>query len=129
VQTSLKNAPAIRADSIRLAQVFDNLFDNASKYAPNSPIFITMRPRDNYIQVLFTDHGPGIPLEHMPFLFERFYRVPESNSKRGTGLGLFICREIVRAHGGSMFIEASAPGKGTSFCMEFPLIDPKGDKK
>ena len=125
VRLDLKPFSPIRADSVRLAEVFDNLFDNANKYAPQSIINIAMRHSDGCVKVMFTDHGPGIAPEHLPFLFERFYRVPNSLSNRGSGLGLFICREIIRAHGGRITVE-TAPGKGTTFCIELPVGNRKG---
>jgi len=100
-------------------QVFDNLFENSLKYAPDSKITITMRKQDQFIRTAFADHGPGIQPEHLPFLFERFYRVPNQEGKRGTGLGLYICREIVKAHGGLISVETS-PDKGTTFIIELP---------
>lgn len=126
VHLDLKPLPVIRADSIRLAQVLDNLFDNAIKYAAGTPIRIATHQQDGSIKVTFADQGPGIPPEHLQFLFERFYRAPGITHHRGTGLGLFICREIIRAHGGSIVVESSSLGQGTVFCIEIPLERPKG---
>lgn len=125
VRLDLQPAPPIRADSVRLAEVFDNLFDNAMKYAPQSGIFISLRAGEERVQVTFADRGPGIAPEHVPFLFERFYRASDTVGRRGAGLGLFICREIIRAHGGSIAVE-TAPGKGTVFCIELPVENRKG---
>jgi signal transduction histidine kinase len=113
-------AGPIQADTVRLAQVFGNLFDNAIKYAPGSKIIITLRVYANKQIVTFSDQGPGIPSEHLPFLFERFYRVSGHPNKRGTGLGLFICKQIVQAHHGQISVN-TAPGKGTSFIVELPI--------
>ncbi len=120
VDLDLETSPPIQADTIRLAQVFENLFDNALKYAPDSNIAITLRNLDNHLTVTFADRGPGIAPEHLPFLFERFYRVPAQSGKRGTGLGLFICRQIVQAHNGQISVE-TAPGKGTVFRIDLPV--------
>jgi signal transduction histidine kinase len=125
VELDLQPVPAIRADSVRLAEVIDNLFDNAIKYAPKSKITIAVSRVNDYVRVTFADHGPGIAAKYLPFLFERFYRVPDSLSNRGAGLGLFICREIIRAHGGSIMVE-TAPGKGTVFCIELPVEHREG---
>lgn len=119
IELDLQPAPPIQADTVRLVQVFDNLFENSLKYAPDSKIAIKMCKQDKYIRVTFSDHGPGIQPEHLPFLFERFYRVPNQEGKRGTGLGLYICREIVRAHGGLISVE-TGPDKGTTFIIELP---------
>ena len=112
-------APPIQGDPVHLAQVFDNLFDNAIKYAPGSRITISLRVYTNKQIVAFADRGAGIPPEHLPFLFERFYRVPGHTNTRGTGLGLFICRQIIQAHHGEISIK-TAPGKGTMFLVELP---------
>ncbi len=119
IELDLQPAPPIQADTVRLVQVFDNLFENSLKYAPDSKIAIKMCKQDKYIRVTFSDHGPGIQPEHLPFLFERFYRVPNQEGKRGTGLGLYICREIIRAHGGLISVE-TGPDKGTTFIIELP---------
>ncbi len=116
----LKSVPHIKADAVRIAQVFENLFDNAIKYAPGAKINISLRLKDSWEIVTFSDLGPGIPLEHIPFLFERFYRVPGKYAKSGTGLGLFICKQIVQAHHGRISVKTT-PGKGTAFHIELPL--------
>jgi signal transduction histidine kinase len=110
---------SIEADTVRLTQVFDNLFENAIKYAPGSPISISLKSNQHKQFVTFADRGPGIPSEHLPFLFERFYRVPGHPNKRGTGLGLFICKQIILAHHGQISVK-TAPGKGTTFLIELP---------
>jgi signal transduction histidine kinase len=120
VALDLSPAPPIQADTVRLTQVFDNLFDNAIKYAPGAKITISLQVKENWQVVTFADLGPGIPPEHIPFLFERFYRVPGQFSKSGTGLGLFICKQIVQAHHGRISVK-TAPGKGTAFHIELPI--------
>jgi signal transduction histidine kinase len=120
VALDIEPAPPIQADTVRLAEVFENLFDNAIKYAPNSRITISMRHTGNFVIITFTDQGPGVPPDHAPFLFERFYRVPNSVSNRGAGLGLFICKEIIQAHNGRISVR-TAPGKGTAFRIELPI--------
>ncbi len=124
----LTHAPPIQADTVRLAQVFDNLFDNAIKYAPGAKITISLQVKENWQIVTFADLGPGIPPEHIPFLFERFYRVPGQFSKTGTGLGLFICRQIVQAHHGRISVKTT-PGKGTAFRIELPVHPEKAEKE
>ena len=98
--------PVLLVDSTRIAQVLDNLLSNASKYAPGSQVTIRGRREDPFVRVDVLDSGPGIPPEHLHHLFERFYRVPGGSSTvRGTGLGLYICRKIVEAHGGEITAE------------------------
>lgn len=113
-------AKIIQGDNTRLAQVFENLFSNAVKYAPRTEIIIsidTISP--SCVQVIFTDHGTGIPKEHLPFIFDRFYRVPDHPNKAGTGLGLFICKRIIEAHHGKIWAE-SEEQKGTRFIIQLP---------
>jgi len=128
VELNLIHAHPIRADTVRLAQVFENLFDNAIKYAPGSRIIISLQAGGDWQTVTFTDLGPGIPPEHTQFLFERFYRVPGHFSKTGTGLGLFICKQIVQAHHGRISVITS-PGKGTAFRIELPLHPEKAGEE
>jgi signal transduction histidine kinase len=119
VVMELAKTPPIQADTVRLTEVFNNLFDNAIKYAPGSRITLTLQANETRQVVTFADLGPGIPPEHLQFLFERFYRVPGQSGKHGTGLGLFICRQIVQAHHGQISVKTT-PGKGTAFRIELP---------
>jgi signal transduction histidine kinase len=128
VTLDLTPALPIQADTFRLAQVFDNLFDNAIKYAPGTKITISLQVKEKRQIVTFADLGPGIPPEHIPFLFERFYRVPGQFSKSGTGLGLFICKQIVQAHHGRISVKTT-PGKGTAFRIELPVRPEKAAKE
>jgi len=108
-------------DPARLAQVFDNLLSNAAKYAPGAAIAISLNQENESAHILIQDNGPGIAAEYMPNLFKRFYRVPTKNTTvRGTGLGLFICRQIIRAHGGQITVD-SEPGVGTGFHLYLPF--------
>ncbi len=110
----------IEADPTRLAQVFDNLLTNASKYAPHSTVMISLTEEPEAAHICVSDNGPGIAEENMGSLFKRFYRVPNQDTNiHGTGLGLFICRQILHAHGGEIWAE-SAIGKGTTFHMCLP---------
>jgi signal transduction histidine kinase len=112
--------PPILGDSVQLSQVFENLFSNAMKYATGSPINIAMRRTEKKLRVSFADHGPGIPDEFLPFIFERFYRVPGERTVTGTGLGLYICKQIILAHHGKIWSE-SVLDKGTTFFIELPV--------
>ncbi len=115
-------APPILGDSVRLSQVFENLFSNATKYAPGSPLTIKLKRTEKKLRVSFTDHGPGIPEDFIPFIFERFYRVPGEGSVTGTGLGLYICKQIILAHHGKIWAE-SVLDEGTTIFIELP-VDP-----
>ncbi len=115
--------PIVAIDSTRIAQVLYNMLSNANKYAPSSDVVIRCQPQEDMILVEVKDHGPGIPPEHLAHLFERFYRVPSNSSARGTGLGLYICRKIIEAHGGEIGV-MSELGEGTRFHFTIPAADP-----
>ena len=120
IKLDMEDCPQIKGDSVRLAQIFDNLFSNAMKYAPGAPISIRMLNKNDHVLVVFRDNGPGIDKEFLPYIFERFYRVPGRTSGTGTGLGLFICKQIVQAHHGKIWAE-SEPDNGTQFFIELPV--------
>jgi two-component system sensor histidine kinase KdpD len=124
VSMDIKSVSPIHGDGVRLAQVFENLFTNAMKYAPSAPIFIILSQVGKNLIISFMDRGPGIPAESLPLIFERFYRV-RSNEKTitGTGLGLYICRQIIEAHRGKIWAESN-PGQGTTFFIELPVTSP-----
>ena len=116
----------IQADPVRLTQVFDNLISNAAKYAPGSAVEINLETQDKsgqqYYHIVIRDYGPGIAPEYIDKLFERFFRVPESRDKvHGTGLGLYICSEIVNVHKGELNVESNL-GEGTAFHILLPHI-------
>lgn len=116
------DAPHVHGDPVRLAQVIENLVSNAVKYSPvGTPIHVSVYALGSILKVDVTDFGPGIAPEKLPLIFERFYRVEEAGTEvKGTGLGLYITREIVRMHGGT--IEAqSVLEKGTTFSVQLPL--------
>jgi len=110
-------------DPVRVEQVLVNLVENAFKYVPaDKGIEIIWEKDHNGDAVLrVKDHGPGIPQEHLPRLFERFYRVDKARSREtgGTGLGLAIVKHIMQRHGGSVLVK-SEPGHGAEFICRFP---------
>jgi signal transduction histidine kinase len=113
----------VQADPTRLAQVFDNILNNAIKYAPGSPVTILLDRKDQAAVVAICDQGPGIAPTHVDKLFQRFYRVPDSSTVvRGTGLGLYICRKIIQDHNGEITAESEL-GQGTTFKIYLPLIE------
>jgi signal transduction histidine kinase len=113
----------IEGDPIRLAQVFGNLIINAIKYAPDASIIIQTRQRAEGVTIVIKDTGPGIPPEELPHIFERFYRGAGSRAKHGSGLGLYICKQIIRSHHGRITVDSS-PGKGTKFIIHLPYKQP-----
>lgn len=127
IQLELDPVPPILGDGVQLSQVIENLFGNAIKYAPGSPLTIRMsagpsslRSAPSGVRITFADQGPGISEEYLPFIFERFYRVPAHTTSSGTGLGLYICRQIILAHHGKIWAE-SVQDRGTTFIIELPI--------
>lgn len=120
INVNIESLPPVLGDGVRLSQVLENLFSNAIKYAPGSPLTITGRQVEKKVRVSFQDQGEGIPEEFIPFLFERFYRVPGERTVTGTGLGLYICKQIVMAHHGNIWVE-SVLDRGTTFHIELPV--------
>lgn len=117
---ALKGRFAVQVDPRRLAQVVENLISNAVKYAPNGKVQITVSENEARVSISVKDDGPGIAQEHLDQIFKRFYRVPsKNNSVRGSGLGLYICDQIVSAHGGRLRVR-SKKGTGTTFIVELP---------
>jgi heavy metal sensor kinase len=113
----------IWGDGARLRQVFYNLLDNAIKYTPaGGSVEVRCEAQGKEAVVLVQDTGIGIPAEHLPRVFDRFYRVDKARSRDegGTGLGLSIARTIVTAHGGEIHL-ASTPGQGTTCTVRLPI--------
>ncbi len=118
--------PPVRADRERLHQVLFNLLDNAFRFTPPGGSVTVSAARVNALcEVTVDDTGPGIPEEHLPFVFERFYRVDSARSRGdgGTGIGLTIVRSVVEAHGGHIWAERREEG-GSRFRFELPFDGP-----
>jgi len=110
----------VRADPERVQQVLTNLLDNAAKNsAPETPIEIAVSAAGREVQVAVTDRGAGIPVEELSRVFDKFVR-GRATDTRGTGLGLYICKRIVDAHGGRIWA-SSEPG-GTTLTFALPLV-------
>jgi signal transduction histidine kinase len=116
------NLPPCLVDRDRTLQILRNLLDNALRHTPRRRN-VTVRVREpagGLLTLEVADTGEGIPPEHLPHIFERFYRVDAARSRGGgTGLGLAIVSQLVRAHGGTVSVE-SEPGKGSVFRVRFP---------
>jgi signal transduction histidine kinase len=119
IEMKIESLPPVLGDGVRLSQVIENLLGNAIKYAPGSKIVVTGSGTDKKVRLSISDEGEGIPEEYIPFLFERFYRVPGERTVTGTGLGLYICKQIVMAHHGNIWVE-SVLDRGTTFIIELP---------
>jgi signal transduction histidine kinase len=114
----------IEGDSGRLSQVMDNLLSNAAKYsAPETPITVHTYVEERWARVAISDCGVGIAAEHLPRLFDRFYRVParDAGATQGFGLGLSIVRDLVEAHGGEVSVASAGVGAGSTFTVSLPL--------
>jgi two-component system, OmpR family, phosphate regulon sensor histidine kinase PhoR len=110
------------ADGYAIHQVFSNLISNAFRYAPSGKKVVIGATEDqNFVEFFVRDFGPGIASEHLPRIFERFYRVDKARSREtgGTGLGLAIVKHIILNHGGSVRV-ASAVGHGSTFFFSLP---------
>ncbi|HYY02672.1 MAG TPA: GAF domain-containing sensor histidine kinase [Gaiellaceae bacterium] len=113
--------PLVRGDRERLRQVVQNLVDNAVKYSPaEAEVVVAAEAHDGAVRIEVTDQGPGIPAEDQRLIFEKFGRSAAGVTKPGTGLGLFIARSIVEAHGGTLEVK-SARAQGATFTVELPL--------
>ncbi|MFT4227176.1 sensor histidine kinase [Micropruina sp.] len=107
---------SVVGDTDALIRLLVNLLDNAIKHTPTGSIAVTVQGLPDEVTVAVTDTGDGIAAEHLPHVFDRFYRAEESRTTSGTGLGLAICREIARSHGGDIEVE-SEPGAGSTFTV------------
>jgi PAS domain S-box-containing protein len=117
------NLPPLIADPTSLREVFTNLINNAIEHttAGSGEITVTIKRHRDTIETAVSDNGTGIPSDAIPHLFTKFYRVGEMKSTtRGTGLGLYISRAIVEAHGGTIWVESEV-GKGSSFIFRLPI--------
>jgi len=112
--------PEVEADRERLRQAMTNLLSNAIKFSPDGgDIIVKAEDKGNELLVQVTDHGIGIPKEALRHLFERFYRVKTPAGVGGAGLGLYITKQIVEAHGGRIWVESEL-GKGSTFYFTVP---------
>jgi len=115
--------PPVDVDAARIEQVLGNLLSNAAKYSyPESDIVVTVKPVDHEVETAVTNRGEGIPATDLEHVFERFYRTrtAEASGVRGVGLGLYITKGLVEAHGGRIWVE-SIPGRTTTFYFTIPI--------
>jgi signal transduction histidine kinase len=120
--------PLVDVDPERIGQVLRNLLSNAILHTPaGGEIDIVARAGGKWVTVAVKDTGEGIPPEHLPFVFDRFYRVDKSRSRLtgGVGLGLAIAKQLVEAHGGDIHVE-SRVGEGSTFTFTLPIAEDKG---
>jgi len=120
---------AVDRDTLKI--VFDNLIDNAVKYSTNPVkiiVSINCTPRKVYID--FKDHGIGIPSKELKKIFNKFHRIYSSDipSVKGTGLGLYLVKEIIKSHGGKISVLSEGSGKGSTFSIELPVYQPNENR-
>jgi signal transduction histidine kinase len=117
--------PPVAADAEKMRQVLGNLVENAVKYSPDGgTVVVRVEPNDGSVRFAVTDEGIGIPLGEQPRVFEKFYRLDPNQTRGvgGTGLGLYICRELVRRMSGRIWVN-SEEGKGSTFYVELPVAE------
>jgi len=117
----------VNGNETLLAQVITNLVSNAITYSPTgATVTVSARVAAEWLSIDVSDHGPGIGAEHLPRLFERFYRVDSARSRElgGTGLGLAIVKHIAKLHGGDVTV-ASTVGSGSTFSLRIPAGTPR----
>ncbi len=116
--------PAVQVDTARAPHIFANLLSNAIKYTqPGGSVTVSARADRDFVWFSVSDTGTGIPPEHLPRVFEQFFRVPGQGGGAGAGLGLAIAKEIVTAHGGELRV-ASQPGGGSTFSFSLKTANP-----
>ena len=119
--------PRIQADRLRFVQVITNLLSNSCKYSPaGASVTVTVSELDEFLQIDVADTGIGISQDDIPKLFSKFFRTDNSSTRKvsGTGLGLYITKKLVEAHGGQIWAE-SVLGEGTTFKLTWPCFDPE----
>ena len=125
-----KGLPSVNADSLRLERILYNLLDNAVKYSPpGSQIKIWAKREKKRLIIAISDQGSGISSQNQAKLFAPFQRLDNSrlNTVKGIGLGLLVCRRLVEAHGGCIWVE-SQPGQGSTFFFTLPFIDKEEER-
>jgi signal transduction histidine kinase len=113
---------AVNADREQLARIIDNLLNNALTYSTGRPWVMLTVTNEDGPALIIEDHGVGIPRDKQDKIFERFFRIddPGLGPQPGTGLGLFISRELAERHGGSLTLERSEPSQGSTFILRLP---------
>jgi histidine kinase len=122
--SSIPELPDLDADEDRLLQVLSNIVGNAINYTPpGGTVTLSARRVSNEIHISVRDSGAGIAAEHLPRIFDRFYRIDVSRSRQagGSGIGLTIARALVEAHGGRIWVQSEGEGKGSTFSFALPL--------
>ena len=124
LEHAVEGGPAeVRIDRDRIAEVLANLLENALRHTPpGGAVTVTAASRGNEVELAVADTGEGIAAEHLPHLFERFYRADRARARRdgGSGIGLAIAQALVEAHGGRIRVQSEGPGCGARFTISLP---------
>lgn len=126
-EVELGDLPEIIADEDKVDQILTNLVNNAIKYSPNGgQITVRCVFKDDHVEMSVSDQGMGIPKDHLPKIFDRFHRVDNRDTREvgGTGIGLYLVKHLVEAHGGEIHVESEV-GKGSSFIFTLPKRPPQ----
>lgn len=123
VKLEIPDGITVHADAGKLRQVIENLVDNALKYTPKGMIAVAVVKRDEAVRLTVSDTGVGMRPEVLPKLFRKFSRAEDASKANlhGTGLGLYVARQLVEAQGGKIWAESEGEGKGATFTVELPL--------
>jgi signal transduction histidine kinase len=116
-------AGQVNVDADRIGQVLGNLIDNALRHTPaGETVTVGCRRTGRWVEYTVTDTGEGIAAEHLPHLFDRFYRVDTARDRNrgGSGIGLAIAKSLVQAHGGGIHATSPGPGHGATFTVRLP---------
>ncbi len=124
-----RSCPEIRADAEKIRQVVINLIDNAIKYTPQGGVTARLMKVGERLRLSVSDTGIGVPESDKAKLFEKFFRTEAATkvTQEGTGLGIYVVKKLVEAHGGKIWFESAGLGKGTAFIVELPI--PSGQIK
>jgi len=118
------DVPDVLADEDRIGQVLLNLAGNALQYTSHGgKVHMSAKRHENEVHISVSDTGVGIPAEHLPHVFTRFYRVDKSRSRAGggSGIGLTIAKHLIEAHGGHIWVNSSGAGQGSTFTFTLPI--------
>lgn len=118
-----KSLPEITIDGLKVREVISNLVDNAIKYTPKGGVNIRLEQDETNVRVIVADTGIGIPAGELPYLFAKFSRGKDINrlNTGGTGLGLYVGKNIIESNGGKIWAESEGEGKGSAFIIQLPL--------
>jgi signal transduction histidine kinase len=127
VLEDVRHLPTTRGDHDKLRMALNNLVENAVKYSPRGGVIsLGGAARANRVRIWVRDQGIGVPAAERERIFERFHRVDSSLSREtpGVGMGLYICKVIVEAHNGRVWVESEGSGRGSTFYIQLPLVTP-----